>query len=191
MGSNILPFFWHLSSGDKTTRLTASENLVSALESFEQQYQATASSSKHAAGANGDADVDMEDSEDGDEDEDDDDESGVEVDADEDISMTKKKSNGGEEDAAVALDKAFEKSHSEDVRYSVKRLVRGLGSSRESSRLGFAVALTEVRSSPNIAVYRIRRAYPFRSFSFSLGWIPSLQNTSSPSFFASLSPQNQ
>jgi DNA polymerase phi len=31
-----------------------------------------------------------------------------------------------------------------DVAYSIRRLVRGLGSPRESSRLGFAVALTEV-----------------------------------------------
>jgi hypothetical protein len=33
-----------------------------------------------------------------------------------------------------------------DVAYSIRRLVRGLGSPRESSRLGFAVALTEVRT---------------------------------------------
>jgi len=33
-----------------------------------------------------------------------------------------------------------------DVAYSVRRLVRGLASPRESSRLGFAVALTEVRA---------------------------------------------
>lgn len=32
----------------------------------------------------------------------------------------------------------------EDVSYTIKRLVRGLASPRESSRLGFAVALTEV-----------------------------------------------
>lgn len=31
-----------------------------------------------------------------------------------------------------------------DVSYSIRRLVRGLASPRESSRLGFAVALTEV-----------------------------------------------
>lgn len=31
-----------------------------------------------------------------------------------------------------------------DVSYSLKRLIRGLGSPRESSRLGFAVALSEV-----------------------------------------------
>jgi DNA polymerase phi len=33
-----------------------------------------------------------------------------------------------------------------DVAYSVRRLIRGLASPRESSRLGFAVALTEVRT---------------------------------------------
>lgn len=35
----------------------------------------------------------------------------------------------------------------QDVSYSIRRLVRGLASPRESSRLGFAVALTEVRIS--------------------------------------------
>ncbi len=37
--------------------------------------------------------------------------------------------------------------NAQDVSYSIRRLVRGLASPRESSRLGFAVALTEVRSS--------------------------------------------
>lgn len=32
----------------------------------------------------------------------------------------------------------------QDVSYSIRRLIRGLASPRESSRLGFAVALTEV-----------------------------------------------
>lgn len=35
-------------------------------------------------------------------------------------------------------------SNSQDVSYSLRRLIRGLASPRESSRLGFAVALTEV-----------------------------------------------
>jgi DNA polymerase phi len=35
--------------------------------------------------------------------------------------------------------------NSQDVAYSLRRLCRGLASPRESSRLGFAVALTEVR----------------------------------------------
>lgn len=34
--------------------------------------------------------------------------------------------------------------NAQDVSYSIRRLVRGLASPRESSRLGFAVALTEV-----------------------------------------------
>lgn len=36
--------------------------------------------------------------------------------------------------------------NAQDVSYSIRRLVRGLASPRESSRLGFAVALTEVRA---------------------------------------------
>ena len=39
----------------------------------------------------------------------------------------------------------FETLNAQDVAYSLRRLVRGLASPRESSRLGFAVALTEVR----------------------------------------------
>jgi hypothetical protein len=35
--------------------------------------------------------------------------------------------------------------NAQDVSYSIRRLIRGLASPRESSRLGFAVALTEVR----------------------------------------------
>ena len=46
--------------------------------------------------------------------------------------------------------------NAQDVSYSIRRLVRGLASPRESSRLGFAVALTEVRPlrqhSPNSRV---------------------------------------
>lgn len=33
--------------------------------------------------------------------------------------------------------------NAQDVSYSIRRLIRGLASPRESSRLGFAVALTE------------------------------------------------
>jgi DNA polymerase phi len=42
--------------------------------------------------------------------------------------------------------------NAQDVSYSIRRLVRGLASPRESSRLGFAVALTEVstRCVPNL-----------------------------------------
>ncbi len=40
-----------------------------------------------------------------------------------------------------------------DVAYTLRRLIRGLASPRESSRLGFAVALTEVRSIPFVRTF--------------------------------------
>jgi|SRR5712671_4277440 len=43
-------------------------------------------------------------------------------------------------------DSTLDALNAPDVAYSVRRLVRGLASPRESSRLGFAVALTEVRT---------------------------------------------
>ena len=43
-------------------------------------------------------------------------------------------------------DSMLDALNSSDVAYSVRRLVRGLASPRESSRLGFAVTLTEVRA---------------------------------------------
>lgn len=48
----------------------------------------------------------------------------------------------GKETRSDGLD-AF---NAQDVSYSIRRLVRGLASPRENSRLGFAVALTEVRT---------------------------------------------
>ena len=43
--------------------------------------------------------------------------------------------------------------NAQDVSYSIRRLIRGLASPRESSRLGFAVALTEVRLVANALIY--------------------------------------
>jgi DNA polymerase phi len=59
-------------------------------------------------------------------------------------------SSSGDEDEimrgedAHELDSMLDSLNAPDVAYSVRRLVRGLASPRESSRLGFAVALTEV-----------------------------------------------
>lgn len=39
----------------------------------------------------------------------------------------------------------FEKYNAPDVSYTLRRLIRGLASPRESSRLGFVVVLTEVK----------------------------------------------
>lgn len=59
-----------------------------------------------------------------------------------------KDSSDTSEDESQEDDKIdpLDKYNAHDVSYSVRRLVRGLASPRESSRLGFSVALTEVSS---------------------------------------------
>jgi DNA polymerase phi len=72
--------------------------------------------------------------------------------AESDASSNEDGSNGEEDAHDVGAvgnmehDSMLDTLNSPDVAYSVRRLVRGLASPRESSRLGFAVALTEVRS---------------------------------------------
>lgn len=123
--STTLPLFWDLSSASKQKRLKSSAELISTLQHFQSQF---------APPAEGDDDDDSSnDSQD-----DDDDESGEEVDGSDD-------GEGAVVDKdARRLDRELDRKNSEDVRYSIRRLVRGLASPRESSRLGFAVALTEV-----------------------------------------------
>ncbi|KAL7419801.1 DNA-directed DNA polymerase [Cryptotrichosporon argae] len=134
MSTNVLPLFWHLASSSKDTRLAASSELVAAIQDFQAAF------AEVRASAPDDADEEDEDDED-DEDEadEDDDESGIEVDHDE---QDEDEPKTRAEDAR--LDRELARDNAEDVVYCVKRLVRGLGSSRESSRLGFAVALTEL-----------------------------------------------
>ena len=50
-----------------------------------------------------------------------------------------------QEDNGAKKGDGLDALNAQDVSYSIRRLVRGLASPRESSRLGFAVALTEVR----------------------------------------------
>lgn len=136
MASNILPLFWNLASSSKDARLTASVDLISTLEGFQQAHV------QARAGEESESDNDDED-EDDEEDGDDDDESGVEVDGSDD-----EQANGLSYGESIRkLDSSLAKDNAEDVAYTVKRLVRGLASSRESSRFGFSVALTEVRPS--------------------------------------------
>ncbi|WVW80105.1 hypothetical protein I302_102078 [Kwoniella bestiolae CBS 10118] len=131
MASNILPLFWPLANSSRDTRLTASASLVSNLENFQQSFI----SSKPTTASDDD-----DDEEDEEEEIEDDDESGMEVDGSDDEDGLSRDKEGEK------LDKRLSKDNSEDVVYCVKRLVRGLGSSRESSRLGFAVTLTELLS---------------------------------------------
>ncbi|KAJ6496539.1 DNA polymerase phi-domain-containing protein [Mycena vitilis] len=51
----------------------------------------------------------------------------------------------GDEDNEIGAD-PIDTLNAQDVSYSIRRLIRGLASPRESSRLGFAVALTELLS---------------------------------------------
>lgn len=135
MTSNVLPFFWDLASSSKSTRLNASANLVSSLESFQSLYRSTKADQP-------------DDADEVDEESDSDAESGEEVDAsDEEMDEV-------DAEEAKVLDKQLASQNAEDVVYSVKRLVRGLASSRESSRLGFAVALTEVSLSSSSHAWR-------------------------------------
>lgn len=131
MASNVLPLFWDLASSSRDKRLGASADLVAAAQAFQAAYSAPEK-------ASGDEDDDDED------DGDDGSESGMEVDGDDDDM----EEGSGLFDPALAakLDTALARDNAPDVVYCIKRLVRGLGSSREHSRLGFAVALTEVGS---------------------------------------------
>lgn len=55
----------------------------------------------------------------------------------------------GEETSDSTQADTLDTLNAQDVSYSIRRLIRGLASPRESSRLGFAVALTEVRLAVN------------------------------------------
>lgn len=70
-------------------------------------------------------------------------------------------SSGDEEDGTDASNDGLDGTNAPDVSYSVRRLVRGLASPRESSRLGFAVALTEVKILLLEGVMRLTRALTF------------------------------
>ncbi|CCM03691.1 uncharacterized protein FIBRA_05836 [Fibroporia radiculosa] len=54
-----------------------------------------------------------------------------------------------EDEDEESKDHSLDNLNAQDVSYSIRRLVRGLASPRESSRLGFAVALTELLSRIN------------------------------------------
>ena len=70
----------------------------------------------------------------------------------------------GDEGAAEEKKNAYglDTLNAADVSYSIRRLVRGLASPRESSRLGFAVALTEVRFC--LEFHRVRLTLVYYSY---------------------------
>lgn len=58
--------------------------------------------------------------------------------------FTPVEASDGEETSDSTQADTLDMLNAQDVSYSIRRLIRGLASPRESSRLGFAVALTEV-----------------------------------------------
>ena len=181
MDSNVLPFFWHLASSSKDTRLKASSDLISSLEKFQRTFE------EGRSFANEEDDRDDDD----DDEEEDSDESGEEIDGGDDDPES------SEEDAAQQkLDRTLTRRHAEDVVYSVKRLIRGLASSRDSSRLGFAVALTEVGSIlrsiwPCLCNWLIYTQLLSRIQSFTAAQILSLIIRSSPHSMSMKGPEKR
>jgi len=69
-------------------------------------------------------------------------------------------SPGSEDDGEnVGPTDGLDALNAHDVAYSIRRLIRGLASPRESSRLGFSVALTEVCTSFQNCSVRIHIHY--------------------------------
>ena len=114
--TTTLPLFWHLASANKVERIDASVKLVSALRQFQDKHVLEISQKQGSPPV--DTDSDGEGSED--------------VDIQQD--------NAEYKSCSARLDA----ENAADVAYAIRRLIRGLASPRESSRLGFAVALTEV-----------------------------------------------
>lgn len=76
--------------------------------------------------------------------------------------------DGSEEDSEQEKTNELDELNAEDVRYAIRRLARGLASPRESSRLGFAVALTEVSLLDPIPICNSVDNLHLRSFSLVL-----------------------
>ncbi|KIS71846.1 DNA-directed DNA polymerase [Mycosarcoma maydis] len=123
MNGNNLQLFWEIASSNQDARLTSANQLVDELLS---QQDVLASSSKITL----------------------------------DLPSTSKASDQEDDRDAMAVDEKEAESVEEalgnrtvaDLMYALRRLLRGLASPRESSRLGFAVVLTELLSRISYAV---------------------------------------
>lgn len=116
---STLPYYWKLASAFTTDRLTSSRSLVETLAS--QQKEANIETGKAALLL---------------------------------LPDTKLFHDGLQAEGAMYIDgkvvaeaeKSLEEHNSTEVTYAVRRLVKGLASHRDSSRLGFSVALCEVNT---------------------------------------------
>jgi hypothetical protein len=122
-GSATLQVFWDLAKEDATERLAACERLLAGLQEEQKVYTA-------AGGAKG-KQVKKEDDMDTDEEEDDD-----------------KAEHDDEEGTGAGLaPTVLSNALCPSLSYALKRLSRGLASSRAGARQGFALALTEILAS--------------------------------------------
>ncbi|SJX60313.1 related to DNA polymerase V [Sporisorium reilianum f. sp. reilianum] len=129
MNGNNLQLFWEIASSDQDARLASANQLVQELLS---QQDVLASSSKITL----DLPTPPESSDADQHDNDHDPSSALTVD----------------EQEADAVEEALGNRTVADLMYALRRLLRGLASPRESSRLGFAVVLTELLSRIRYAV---------------------------------------
>ena len=113
--TTTLPLFWRLSSASKEERLESSVKLLSVLEDFQEKYRTNQVTPSKLP-------------------------NGIANEEEEDFNPDGGVDESGAKDSAKTLDV----ENAADVAYALRRLMRGLASPRESSRLGFAVALTEV-----------------------------------------------
>ncbi|GAC95632.1 hypothetical protein PHSY_003208 [Pseudozyma hubeiensis SY62] len=123
MNGNNLQLFWEIASSNQDARLTSANQLVEELLS---QQDVLASSSKIT--------LDLPSPP----------ESSDDDDSQDDVNV--------DEAEAEAVEDALGNRTVADLMYALRRLLRGLASPRESSRLGFAVVLTELLSRISYAV---------------------------------------
>ena len=69
---------------------------------------------------------------------------------DEDADNSQDEDEKEDKSEVKAIETWIERRHAPDVSYAIKRLIRGLSSPREYSRVGFAVTLTKVSTFQSI-----------------------------------------
>lgn len=124
MSSSTLPLFWNLASSDLNERINSSSTLLDSLikqqNSLPSSSTTTATSSHPSTSIQSQSSIDLSESR-----------------------IPKDLSTASPDELELA-DKVLDESLASEVAYSLTRLLKGLASPRENSRLGFAVALTEV-----------------------------------------------
>lgn len=125
---STLELYWPLASNKTSERLQASSDLINLLNKFQQDFKPA-----------------------------DEDRDGEESDHSEPSDQEEDTVDKNQKSVIKRIEKWIEKHHAPDVSYAIKRLIRGLASPRESSRLGFAVTLTQVRilSFPRIILFTL------------------------------------